>query len=93
VAWNIASSAVLSAESRKTIDDNNTFFVSAAEEKNMKSKELGITHFLDDEKNVIDILTDVPQKFWLDVFNIFKDGDTYTRVVSWDEFLKKVYGY
>ena len=71
-------------------DDNNTFFVSAAGEKNIKSKELGITHFLDDEKNVIDILTDVPQRFWFDVFNIFKDGDAYTRVVSWDDFLRKI---
>ena len=73
-------------------DDSNTFFVSAAEEKNMKSKELGITHFLDDEKDVIDILTDVSQRFWFDIFNIFKDGDAYTRVVSWNDFLKKVYG-
>ncbi len=71
----------------------NSFFVATVAEKNSKAKEIGVTHFLDDEMNVIEVLKDVPNRFYFDRFNLCGDGDGYTRVVSWEDFLKKVYGY
>src|SRR3989344_3296226 len=34
----------------------NSFFVTKAEEKNTQAKLLGVTHFIDDEKNILDHL-------------------------------------
>ncbi len=67
---------------------NNSFFVLKPEDKNTKALELGITHYIDDELNVLERLADVENKFLFDKFNVFKDADYYARIQSWKELAK-----
>lgn len=65
----------------------NSFFVLEPEDKNQKAAELGITHYIDDELNVLDKLVDVRNRFLFDYLNIFKKSDRYIRVSSWKELI------
>ncbi len=71
-------------------NDNNAFFVADADAKNQKASETGITHYLDDEPQVLEKLTCVKHRFLLDPHGAFPDADFYTRVNSWQEFLKNL---
>ena len=66
----------------------NAFFVDQAEDKNKKAVQLGLTHYIDDELKVINLLVDVPNKFLFDPFNVFDKADYYTKIKSWAEFKK-----
>lgn len=68
-------------------DQSNTFFVLGPVEKNEKAQSMGITHYIDDELGVIDVLVDVPNKFLFDPHNALPNADHYSRISSWGELL------
>lgn len=72
----------------KFFNENNTFFVSEPEDKNIKAREIGVTHYADDEIGVLEKLVDVKKKFLFDNLGVFKDTNGYTRVSSWKELIK-----
>lgn len=74
----------------KYFNDQNSFFVTSIEGKNIKSKELAVTHYIDDEVRVLEKLTDVPNRFLFDCYNSFEENSLYTRLQSWQEFPKKI---
>ena len=68
----------------KYFNEKNTYFVKEVEDKETKAKELGITHYIDDEQKVLDALASVKNKFLFDVLDVFKDSP-YKRLSSWKE--------
>ncbi len=68
----------------KYFNQQNTFFVLEPEDKEIKAKALGITHYIDDEQKVLDVLHSVPNKILFDSLRIFKNSG-YARVKSWKE--------
>ena len=68
----------------KYFNKNNAFFVKTPEDKNTKSIELGITHYIDDEQKVLNALVSVKNKYLFDQLNVFKNSG-YARVKSWKE--------
>lgn len=69
---------------------DNSFFVLHPEDKNTRAAQLGITHYIDDEAKVLNVLSSVPNKFLFDQFNVFDKADYYTRIKSWAEFKKHI---
>ncbi|OGM99311.1 MAG: hypothetical protein A2817_00475 [Candidatus Yanofskybacteria bacterium RIFCSPHIGHO2_01_FULL_39_8b] len=69
----------------------NSFFVAEPVDKDKKAAELGITHYIDDEQKIINILSSVPNKFLFDRFNVFKKTDYYIKIKSWSEFKKHIW--
>ncbi len=70
--------------------EKNTFFVDEPEDKNVRAADLGITHYLDDEKRVLEVLRDVPNRFLFDKHQVHPDDSLYTRVFSWQQFLSNL---
>src|SRR3989344_2658573 len=66
----------------------NTFFVDKPEDKNIKAKELGVNHYVDDEIKVLNVLADVPNKFLFDHLSVFPEADHYTKIASHNELAK-----
>jgi len=69
----------------KYFNKKNAFFVITPEEKNTKAKELGVTHYVDDETKILGVLTDVPNKFLFDHMRVFPEDKLYTKVASHEE--------
>lgn len=67
----------------------NAFFVIHPEEKNIKARELGITHYVDDQQSILECLFDVPNKFLFDKFDVFPDT-AIARVRSWEELISRL---
>jgi FMN phosphatase YigB (HAD superfamily) len=67
----------------------NAFFVLTPEDKNVKAKELGITHYFDDQQTILDKLMDVENKFLFDCVDVFKNSP-YRRIKSWKEIAKLI---
>ncbi len=67
--------------------EKNTFFVASPEEKNVRARELGVTHYLDDELKVLDALAQVPNRYLFDKYEAFGGRNTYQAIKSWQEFL------
>ncbi|MDO8496662.1 MAG: hypothetical protein Q7S43_04425 [bacterium] len=74
----------------KYFNKNNSFFVLHPEDKNTRAAQLGITHYIDDETKVLNVLSSVPNKFLFDQFNVFDKADQYTKIKSWAEFKKLI---
>ena len=72
-------------------NDKNSFFVIEPEDKNKRAAKLGITHYIDDELKVINVLSKVPNRFLFDQFGVFKNAANYTRLRSWAEFKKHIF--
>lgn len=66
-------------------NEKNVFFVSLRGDKNIKARELGITHYVDDERKVLEKLFDVENKFLFDPFGALKAPAGCETVGSWDE--------
>lgn len=64
-------------------NERNAFFVLNAEAKNLAAAALNITHFVDDEPDVLKELTAVKQKFLFDPYNAFPNDKSYVRIASW----------
>jgi len=69
----------------KYFNEKNTFFVDRPADKNTKARELGVTHFIDDETAIIDILHDVPNKILFDPQNAFPKWDKTPRILHMSE--------
>jgi len=67
---------------------DNAFFVAEPEDKNVKAKEIGVTHYVDDQAHVIEKLIDVKNRFLFDNLGAFQDIVGYTRVKSWKELIR-----
>ncbi len=68
----------------------NAFFVAKPEDKDVKAKELGITHYVDDEIRVLNALVSVKNKFLFDPIASFAEYAGYARVTSWDELMQQL---
>lgn len=66
-------------------NEENTHFVAEKLAKNVKASQLGVTHYIDDEVKVLNMLSAVPYKFLFDMHNILPDGPDYVRARSWSE--------
>lgn len=66
-------------------NEKNVFFVLNPEDKNIKAKKLNITHFVDDEPEILAKIVDVKNKYLFDPLDVFKDS-TYNRIKSLKEF-------
>lgn len=67
----------------------NTFFVIHPEEKNIKARELGVTHYVDDQPTVLDCLFDVPNKFLFDKFDVFSNKGGM-RIKNWSDLIDRL---
>ena len=65
--------------------EGNTFFVPDKPSKNTRAIQAGITHYIDDEPDVLGHLTAVPHKFLFDPYDVWPDSAAYARVCSWAE--------
>jgi len=63
----------------------NAFFVDEPEDKNNKAREIGVTHYVDDELGVLEKLADVEKRFLFDPFDVVKERNFFTLVHSWSE--------
>lgn len=71
----------------KFFNKKNVFFVAEPEDKNIKAREIGVTHYVDDETGVLEKLVDVKNRFLFDNLDAFKNIRGYTRVKSWKELM------
>ena len=69
-----------------SIDEGNTFFVQNKEGKNIKAGGLGISHFVDDEPEVLEQLISVKVKYLFDPYDALV-GYKYVHVRSWRELV------
>ncbi len=69
----------------KYFNEKNAFFVETPEDKNTKAKELGVTHYIDDEIKVLSALTDIKNRFLFDKLDIFEKSKNYVKISSWKE--------
>ncbi len=72
----------------KIFNENNTFFVAEPEDKNIKAREVGVTHYVDDETGVLEKLVDIKNRFLFDNLGAFKKMGGYIRVESWKELVE-----
>jgi len=70
--------------------DDNIFFVDSPEAKEVIARQVGITHYIDDEEKVLRCLTSVPNRFLMDPFHRVTASDQWTIVRSLDEFGKHI---
>lgn len=70
---------------QKYFNKANAFFVVTPEDKDTKARDLGVTHYVDDEIKILDVLQSVPNKFLFDHLNVFPKRDLYTKVASHKE--------
>lgn len=63
----------------------NTFFAHSAEEKYAIAQSLGVTHFIDDEPNILDIMHNIPHRILFDSRELFAEKHEYKHVRSWTE--------
>lgn len=72
----------------KYFNNKNTFFVLNPEDKNVKAREVGVTHYVDDQIGILEKLVDVENRFLFDNLGVFKDNSSYIRVKSWKELVR-----
>ncbi len=65
--------------------DDNAFFVQEIEDKNTIAQARGVTHYVDDDIQVLDVLHDVRNRFLFDPQANFPASSGYLRVSSWPE--------
>lgn len=68
----------------------NTFFVEKMDEKDPVAERLGITHFVDDETRVLDLMPSVAERILFDNRDLFSDSPKFHRVKNWSELETKL---
>ena len=63
----------------------NTFFVEHMEDKNSVAQSLGVTHFIDDERAVLNLMHSVPHRILFDARELFAANPNFVPVKSWSE--------
>lgn len=75
----------------KYFNEKNSHFVGHPKDKDTKAAKLGITHYIDDELKVINVLSRVENRFLFDPLNAFKRSDQYIKIRSWADFKKHIF--
>ncbi len=65
----------------------NTFFAANKEEKYAIATRLSVTHFIDDEPNVLDIMLKIPHRILFDTRSLFPEKHDYAHAKSWGDVL------
>ncbi len=65
----------------------NVYFVRGAREKYETAASLGVTHFVDDEPNILDIMPTIPNRVLFDLHDQFPDRTDILRVRHWNELI------
>jgi len=68
-------------------NEENTFFVLEPIDKEIKAKELSITHYIDDEAQILSLLNSVKNKYLFDQFGVYDDSQ-YDLVKNWGDILR-----
>ena len=63
----------------------NTFFVDKPEAKDVVARQLGVTHFIDDESRVLAAMPSVAERILFDARELFTETDAYRHVKNWSE--------
>ena len=63
----------------------NTYFVKNAQEKHLTAKALHVSHFIDDEPNILEVMTTIKHRVLFDTRDLFCEKTEYQRVKSWSE--------
>lgn len=69
----------------KYFTPENTFFVDEPEEKDIVASKLGLTHFVDDETRVLDVMAGVEHRVLFDARNLCSEKKEYHCVENWSE--------
>lgn len=69
----------------KYFTPENTFFAKDPEEKYQIASRLGVTHFIDDEPSILDIMHEIPHRVLFDARHLFPEKHEYVHVHSWSE--------
>lgn len=71
-------------------NEKNVNFVKKKEDKNDVAVKYGVSHYIDDKIDYLDVVTAVPNRYLFDPFGVFVGQHSYTHIGSWPEFIKKV---
>ncbi len=63
----------------------NTFFVEAMKDKDIVAKRLGVTHYIDDETRVLELMPSVPHRFVFDSRSSSAQKGVYPCLHNWGE--------
>lgn len=63
----------------------NTYFVKNAEEKHRAASALSVSHFIDDEPNILEVMTTIDNRVLFDTRDLFSEKTQYQRVKDWSE--------
>ncbi len=63
----------------------NTYFVRNGDEKHQIARGLNVTHFIDDEPNILEVMTTIKNRVLFDTRDLFSEKTEYKRVKSWSE--------
>jgi hypothetical protein len=66
----------------------NTFFAEHADEKHQIAASLGVTHFVDDEPNILELMVTIPHRILFDPRNLFPEKTEYIHAHSWLEAIE-----
>ncbi|MBI5152922.1 MAG: hypothetical protein HZA36_00450 [Parcubacteria group bacterium] len=67
-------------------NEGNAFFVNEPKEKNERARHLGVTHYTDDERDVLRVV-EVSHSFLFDHLGVFKEDEAYVHVQTWPSLL------
>ncbi len=70
----------------------NMYFAKNGEEKSRFASEIGVTHFVDDEANILSLMPQVPHRILFDSFDQFSPEPDLLRVRSWSELVPLLIG-
>lgn len=65
----------------------NVYFVRGAREKYEVAASLGLTHFVDDEPNILEIMPTIPHRVLFDLHDQFSDRNEFLRARHWEELV------
>lgn len=71
-------------------NNSNVVFVETKEEKNYAARRLKVTHYLDDEEDVLKTMNIVPNRFLFDPFDTNKNT-SFKEIRNWKEFSEAIY--
>ncbi len=63
----------------------NTYFVKNADEKHHTASALAVNHFIDDEPNILEVMTSIDNRVLFDTRDLFSEKTEYQRVKDWSE--------
>jgi hypothetical protein len=71
-------------EHNTLFNEENTVFVRTAAEKNTAAVAWNITHYIDDERKVLEAMPSVPTRLLFDAFEQFTDEKQFPRLFNWE---------